>query len=135
MAPARGSKSPTTSDPTRQFFEELAARDHEPLLARARGTIRFDLADKGNVETWFVTVDHGHISVSRRRGKADALLAGDKGLFDAIVAGRENAMAALLRGAYRPEGDLTLLLNFQRLFPGPPANDQTLEAGYARRMG
>jgi hypothetical protein len=38
------------------------------------------------------------------------------------VTGRMNAMAATLRGVLDPEGDLGLVLLFQRLFPGPPGS-------------
>jgi hypothetical protein len=39
-----------------------------------------------------------------------------------MVIGKANAMAATLRGVIVPEGDLGLVISFQRLFPGPPAS-------------
>ena len=42
----------------------------------------------------------------------------DRKVFDAIVSGEMNALAATLRGAVVIEGDLGLLARFQRLFPG-----------------
>ena len=46
-----------------------------------------------------------------------------------------NAMAALLRGAMGVEGDVELLVLFQRLFPGPPrSRSRRHTAGYARRQ-
>ena len=43
-------------------------------------------------------------------------------------------MAALLRGAFTPQGDLALLLCFQRVFPGPPKQKDSPAAGYAKMM-
>jgi putative sterol carrier protein len=37
-----------------------------------------------------------------------------------MVEGKVNAMAAVLRGEVSLEGDLGLVISFQRLFPGPP---------------
>ena len=42
-----------------------------------------------------------------------------KSLFDGIATGQQNAMAAVLRGEVGIEGDRTLLVRFQKLFPGP----------------
>jgi len=123
-----------TADPTAEFFRELAARGREPLLGNSSGTLRFDLTDDGNhVEHWFVTVTKGDVAVSHKNAKADAVARADKALFDRIASGHENAMAALLRGALIPHGDLGLLLYFQRVFPGPPDPKDAPAAGYARR--
>jgi putative sterol carrier protein len=61
------------------------------------------------------------VTLSRRNAKADCVVRLDRKLSDRIVIGEENAMAAVLRGAIRIEGDAGLLLSFQRLFPGPPS--------------
>jgi hypothetical protein len=43
-------------------------------------------------------------------------------------------MAALLRGAMAVEGDVELLVLFQRLFPAPPSSrERRHTADYARR--
>jgi putative sterol carrier protein len=107
------------SDATEEFFETLAVRGHEPLLQSASGTVRFDLVDGGGSEHWCVAIQKGDVSVSRKRVKADAVVRLDRDLFERIVTGRENAMAAALRGVLVPEGDLGLVMSFQRLFPGP----------------
>lgn len=122
------------SDPTGEFFRELAARGHEPLLGGHSGTVRFDLTDGdgAHVERWFVTVLKGDVTVSHKNAKADSRARVSKELFDRIASGHENAMAALLRGAFVPEGDLGLLLCFQRVFPGPPTGHDAPAAGYAR---
>jgi putative sterol carrier protein len=106
---------------TEEFFDALAKRGHEPLLHSASGTMRFDLVDEGSIEHWSVAIAKGNVSVSRRATKADALVRLDRALFERIVTGRENAMAAALRGVMVPKGDLGLVMLFQRLFPGPPS--------------
>ena len=40
-------------------------------------------------------------------------------VFERIVTGRMNAVAAVLRGDLQVEGDWRLLVRIQRLFPGP----------------
>lgn len=109
---------------TEAFFERVAETDHEPLLARIKGTLRFDLDESGTIEHWFVSVDRGRVSVSHRNAAADAVLEADRSMFDQIVDGRVNAMAAVLRGAIVPKGDLGLLISFQRLFRSPMTSAQ-----------
>jgi putative sterol carrier protein len=122
-------------DATAEFFDEPGRRGHEPWLEKARGTLRFDLVDGEQTDHWLVTIDKGDVSVSRKNIAADCVVRMDKALFDDIVIGEKNAMAALLRGAVGIEGDVELLMLFQRLFPGPPtARGHVPEAGYARRQ-
>ena len=109
------------TDATTEFFEALAARGHEPALAKATGTLRFDLRDGGaRAERWLITISKGDVAVSHRNAKADCVIRVDRTLFDRIAGGEANAMAAFLRGAIEVEGDRGLLLAFQRAFPGPP---------------
>jgi predicted lipid carrier protein YhbT len=108
------------ADATATFFEKLAARGHEPLLEKATGTLRFEIADGEHVHRWFVAIAKGDIDVSRKGGDADVVVRGDRALFARIASGRENAFAALLRGAFSVEGKPQLMLLFQRLFPSPP---------------
>ena len=107
------------SDPTGEFFEELGTREHEPMLRRATGTVRFDLTDGTNTEHWSVAMKKGGVAVSRGHGKADCVVTTERPLFDAIVRGERNAMAAVLRGQIGVEGDRELLVLFQRVFAGP----------------
>jgi len=74
------------------------------------------------VEHWLVSLTAGDAKVSRANRHADAVMLVERELLDRIVSGRVNAMAALLRGALVVEGDLGLLLAFQRIFPGPPSS-------------
>lgn len=113
-----------------EFFAGLAERGYEPVLHAASGTVRFDLRDGGKVERWFVAIERGTVSVTRKRAQADCVVTTERGLFDRIVSGRANAMTAFLRGLIGLEGDPELLLLFQRLFPGPVRQER--EAGVRR---
>jgi putative sterol carrier protein len=109
------------TDATAEFFSGLADRRHEPLVEKAKGTLRFELADGKRVDRWFLTVDSGEMAVSRKNVGADCTFRADKALFDGIAAGEVNATAAVLRGAVTVDGDWELMVMLQRLFPGPPA--------------
>lgn len=109
------------ADPTARFFAELGAREHEPLLRKASGSTRFDVVDGRTTRRWLVTVDGGNILVASKGGDADCVVRADKALFDKVVSGRLNAVAAVLRGDVQVEGDWRLLVRMQRLFPSPRA--------------
>ena len=120
---------------TTAFFEELEERGYEPRAAAMRGTMRFDLRRGKRTERWRVSVDRGTVTVSHGGGEADAIVRTDEALFDGLVGGEVNAMAAVLRGALEVEGDGGLLLLFQRLL-GPVASgtkpSEVRSAGRAR---
>ena len=116
------------ADPTSDFFKGLAERGREPRLGRVTGSIRFDLDDGGRAEQWRVDVRRGAMTVSHARGAADCIVRGDASLFHDLVRGRANAMAALLRGQVVADGDLTVLVRFQRLFPAPTEHKVTASA-------
>jgi hypothetical protein len=103
-----------------RFFVELEAREHDPLLSHLKGTLRFDLLDKGTVENWYVTINGGGIQVARDGGAADVIFSVDRALFAAMTEGKANAFAAVLRGDVQVAGDLALAMAFERVFPGPP---------------
>ena len=109
-----------TRDPSERFFADLASRGHEPLLRKATGSTRFDVVDGRRTRRWIVEVDKGDIAVSKGGGAASCVLRADKAVFDKVVAGRLNAVAAVLRGELQVEGDWRLLVRMQRLFPGRP---------------
>ena len=119
-AATRGKR--TANDPTDAFFDDLVTRGNEPLLAGATGSLRFDLTDGARADHWHVRVKKGAVSVSKKDGKADAIVVVEKAFFERLVQGRENAMAATLRGVIVVKGDLGLMILFQRIFPGPPAS-------------
>ena len=113
-----------TSDAATEFFESLATRGHEPLLGNVTGTLRIEVVDGETLDHWHIAVQKGSIKVSRRNLKASAVVRIPRALCADIASGRENAMAAMLRGALEPEGDLRLIMQFQRLFPGPPQSSR-----------
>ena len=109
-----------TADPTADFFAALKSRGQEPLLRKASGTMRFDIADGKRTERWLVEIRKGDIAVSRRNARADCVVTADRALFERIASGEANALASLLREEVNVEGDINLLVLFQRLLPGPP---------------
>jgi putative sterol carrier protein len=109
------------TDAVGTFFDELAARRHEPLVDKVSGTLCVDLADGARAERWYVTVERGDVTVTREATEPGCTIAMDRALFARMVRGEVNAMAAILRGEVIFEGDVELALMFQRLFPGPPA--------------
>lgn len=104
---------------TQTFFDRLSQVSHDPRLANARGTLRFDLSDGADTHHWNVAVLHGDIVVSDDDAPADGVLTGPRELFDQIVRGDTNAMAAILRGALTYEGDPKVAVLFRRLFGTP----------------
>jgi putative sterol carrier protein len=103
-----------------EFFEELAHREHEPLLAKVTGLVRFDLVEGGRADRWLVAVDKGDTTVWHKGGPADCAIRADRALFERLCRGEANAMAAVLRGELVCSGDVELLFAIQRIFPGPP---------------
>jgi SCP-2 sterol transfer family protein len=112
---------------TEQFFNTMSERGYEPLLQRAAGTVRIDLARNGStkdIEHWYVRLDRGRVGVSHEDGDADCVVHTDRKTFDRIASGQANAMAALLRSEISYEGNPTLLVLLQRLFPWPVAQHE-----------
>jgi SCP-2 sterol transfer family len=112
-------RSRSRPDPIASFFGDLASKGHDPLLHHASGTLRLDLQSGDGVERWHLAMAKGDIVVSHRNAKADATIRMDRKLFEGMTRGTVNLMAALLRGVLRIEGDLSLIMAFDRLLPGP----------------
>ncbi|MFI7434536.1 SCP2 sterol-binding domain-containing protein [Micromonospora haikouensis] len=109
-------------DATTTFFEELDRRGYEPLLVKTSGTIRFDLHEGPQTTHWLVTVDRGRMSVSQEDREADTVVNTSPVLFEDLAAGREHGIAAILRGDMTVSGDARLVVQMERLFPGPPTS-------------
>jgi putative sterol carrier protein len=107
------------ADATAEFFDGLARRGHEPLLAKTTGTMRVELVGGARPERWLIAVDAGDVAVSRRNARADCTIRCDRDLFARVATCEANAMAAVLRGAMTIDGDPSLLVVFQRLFSVP----------------
>ncbi len=119
------------ADPTAEFFDELAQRGYEPLLANASGTMRFDIRNGRKTESWLLAIDKGKLTVSRSGGAADATFSAGKTDFDRLVRGEENAVAAVLRGTLQVHGGMRLLGLFRRILGG----QKTIEPPTAARTG
>jgi putative sterol carrier protein len=106
---------------TLETFVGGITAEPQPLLANTRGTLLFELRDGDETRWTLVSVDNGNVGVEAVAGAqdADATVRGERTLIEAIAQGRANAMAAILRGELRVEGDSELLMDFQRIFPGP----------------
>ena len=107
-------------DATTRFFEDLDRRGFEPVLVKTSGTLRFDLHEGPQTTHWLLQIDRGNLEVSREDREADTVVGTAPRLFDELVTGEENAIAALLRGDMTVSGDLRLMLQVERVFPGPP---------------
>ncbi|WBB79551.1 SCP2 sterol-binding domain-containing protein [Micromonospora sp. WMMD882] len=107
-------------DATTRYFEELNRRGFEPTLAKTSGTLRIDLNEGARTTHWLLAIDRGRLRVSQEDREADTVVAVDPGLFEKIVTGRENGLAALLRGDMTITGNARLLVQVERVFPGPP---------------
>jgi putative sterol carrier protein len=115
----RERKQRPESDSIAEFFAELGRRGHEPLLEKARGSARFDVADGRRTDRWLVTIDKGDLRVSRRNAAADCILRVERSSFERAVAGKLNLTAAVLRGEVAIGGDPRLLVLIRRLFRKP----------------
>jgi hypothetical protein len=119
---------------TEEFFAALGRRRREPLLAKASGTIRFDIAQGPATEHWFVSVSQGDVTVTRDTVEADSVVRTDRESFDRFAGGQANLLAAMLRGELAVDGDLSLAILVQRLLPGPQdPPDQRLATAHRRR--
>jgi putative sterol carrier protein len=107
-------------DATTRFFEDLDRRGYEPLLAKTTGTLRFDLHEGAHTTHWLLHIDRGNLRVRQEDQEADTVVGTGPRLFGELVSGQENAISALLRGDMTVLGDLRLVLQVERIFPGPP---------------
>jgi hypothetical protein len=126
-----------------EFFADLARRGHDPRLHQATGTVRIELAHKDRTDQRLVELAGGDVTISPCDGERDGSAGDEAGcvvrcsgpLFDDIVRGRANALAAMLRGDLTAEGDLQLLYQFQRVLPGPPDAVHPREQVAMKRAG
>jgi putative sterol carrier protein len=104
-------------------------------LEKVTGSVRFDVIDGSRTQRWLVTVKKGDIAVSRKNAAADLVVRGERELLERVFSGKENALAAVLRGELTISGASELLVLFQRFLPRPhDARRKGVPAGYARRQ-
>ncbi len=119
-----GSEQPA-ADPVGTFFGGLADAGHLATFEGQSATVRLDVASRDGVESWHLTVSKGDIDVTREDRPADAVIRVDRPQAQALVTGRLNAQAAILRGALACEGKMAAVMMFQRCLPGPPGSTGT----------
>src|SRR5690242_11528177 len=122
MPTARARSASLASDPVSQFFGTLAQPGHLTTFEGESATLRFDVVDGERVDRWYVTVDNGNVTVTRRNSPAAVVVGIQRPHFEAMVTGQLNAQASLLRGLMTFEGDIADLMMFQRCLPGPPGS-------------
>jgi putative sterol carrier protein len=111
-----------------KFFESIAG-PHPEVPKTISGSLRFDLGNGNRNEHWRVTFDKGLISTARSNDAADCIVRTDKATMEAIIQGRINSMAALLRGAIKVEGQVLLLALFRSLLTAPVAMPEVQRVG------
>ncbi|MGO8959631.1 MAG: SCP2 sterol-binding domain-containing protein [Streptosporangiaceae bacterium] len=110
------------ADPISQFFSTLEQPGRISTFEGESASLRFDVADGAGTERWRVQVTDGTVAVTRANAPADAVIKIRRPELEAIVSGRLNAQAAILRGLLTCEGSIAALIMFQRCLPGPPGS-------------
>ncbi|MGA4728899.1 SCP2 sterol-binding domain-containing protein [Micromonospora taraxaci] len=114
-----------------RFFESLPARAPDVLGGLTDGTLQIDLGTDHQTEHWLVRMQPGSVQVSRERGPADAIWYSSAALFDRLISGEAQGVAAVLRNESTFSGNVVLFLVFRRFFPNPPGTRDPRET--ARR--
>jgi len=112
----------TPADPIPDFFAGLTAPGHLATFEGQSATLRFDVTEGGKTEHWRIVVDDGRVEASQSAEAADAVIMVSRPHFAAMVTGRLNAQAAILRGLLSCSGSMAALMMFQRCLPGPPGS-------------
>ncbi len=121
-------------DVVRSFFQNLNGF-RQAIPRTTSGTMRFDIRDGKRLEHWLVTFKDGNVSTIESNEEADCVVQTDGKTFAAVLDGRTNAMAAMLRGTILLEGKILLMGIFRKLLVAPiAAPDEIESAGYARRQ-
>jgi hypothetical protein len=116
--PPGGVTGVAVPDAIDQFFTSLAEPGRISTLEGESAALRFDAGEMH----WRVQITDGTVAVSKDDGPADAVVKIARPRLEAIVTGRLNAQAALLRGLLTCEGSMAALIMFQRCLPGPPGS-------------
>ncbi|WP_406040329.1 hypothetical protein OG799_31160 [Micromonospora sp. NBC_00898] len=103
-----------------RFFASLPERAPVVLLGPVSGTLQIDLTTGNCTDHWLVELGHGSARVFRELRVSDATWHSSHDLFERLVAGRDNGIAAMIRNESTFTGKVTLFLAFRRFFPDPP---------------
>ncbi|MBX5444918.1 SCP2 sterol-binding domain-containing protein [Sphaerobacter sp.] len=104
-------------DASETFFNQLGHRGHVPALETVTGSVRFDLQEDQGTDHFRVALTHGAVAVTKDDTDADCVLTARRAIFDDIASGDTTLLVALLRGDLGIQGDVGMLVLFQRLFP------------------
>jgi putative sterol carrier protein len=121
------------ADLTKSLLEALARQSRQQPIPKLSGLIRIEARDGESTDQWYLNIAKGVVTVAREGGEPDCVISGERAALEAVLGGKANAMAALLRGAIEVHGKPLLLLGLQRLFPSEDV-DGAPSAGYARRQ-
>ncbi|GLY23527.1 SCP2 sterol-binding domain-containing protein [Micromonospora sp. NBRC 101691] len=105
---------------TEQFFASLPARAPDKLRGPIDGTIQINLSTGTHVEHWYVVLRDREFRVSREERPADAVWESSAELFEQLVTGSAQGVAAMLRNDTTLSGNVLLFLVFRAFFPSPP---------------
>ena len=107
------------TSPTKSFFDALPQMGHVSYLEHQSGRVRFEVTEDECLRQWTVSVNNGDIEVVPGESDADAVIRADSDLFDRVVRGEENLVAAAFRGEVTWTGSLDLIAQTGWLLPGP----------------
>lgn len=93
-----------------EIFELFRGLQYELSLRHVRGTYLFKIEQVGN---WYMSVDHGAISLADQQREAQCTFSFTEHDFIDIVEGRRNLLTAVLQGRVQVSGDLALAQSFQ----------------------
>ncbi len=110
------------ADPISEFFLLLEDPGRISTFEGESASLRFDVGNGAATDRWRVQVTDGKVTVSRANAAADAVIKIGRPQMVALVTGRLNAQAAILRGLLVCEGSMAALVMFQRCLPGPPGS-------------
>ncbi|GGJ81672.1 hypothetical protein GCM10010123_09320 [Pilimelia anulata] len=102
-------------------LQELSRRRLRPAPGSRSTTVRFVVPGPGGERTWLVRADCGQWVPPPSRDGIGCVITASEPVLRALLTGRANALAAVLRGQVAITGDMELLVAVQRLFPGPPS--------------
>ena len=122
MPTERADSGHPAGNPVSRFFADLAEAGHLATFEGQSATVRLDVTDGDLVERWHLSMDQGDVAVTCGDRAADAVVRAGRPQAEAMVTGRLNAQAALLRGALACEGKMAAVVMFQRCLPGPPGS-------------
>lgn len=117
-------QEPVANVSTESFFRWLENFKTGAAFQSARGTIRFEISTDDQDEEWFVGVDGGTFSVSRKKGPVDCIVRLSAGLFQRLITGNENLFSAILRNEVTVEGDMRVFTPFRWLLRQHPDSEK-----------